>query len=875
MTTYTNVFSGSLLQLSQQFYEAITLSANITLSWSTDFGSSSLVVASIMDISPTAGGFTVTLPDARNVSVGLAFSINNPTVNTFTLKANDGSTISAMNGPSFNTLYLTNNTTQSGTWRLIPFIGTTAVTSVAVSTSGTSGNLITSGSPITVSGTIGLTLGADLLGLTSLGTNVGLAVRTTTGGAWGTTFLTGTTSQIVLSNASGVFGSPTIGLASAIAGNVDSIQLSGGNLNIGLVANTIAANNANGPLYLQSVGTGSINLTAGSTGNINLGVGSSGSIRAYNDVVLKNTAITLQDSSLSNSVSLFANGVSSTYSLALPGSIGTSSQVLGISSAVGSVAALTWLNAPTFSGISTINTVPIFTSAAGSLGDSTVTITGAGLNVIGATSRINLIDGVGTINMALIGATNTITSIVGDLHITAPGGSFVGLSAPQYMLNTQPLYFSPTSVGTDQFVAFKSPAAGTIVGNPIWTLPIRDAVSPGQFLSSNAAGTLSWVSGSTGTVTSITATAPNLTGGVITTTGTIGLNPVLTGLTSITLGTIRIGSPSAIDITSTGALALNATGLLALLPSTAVQVGGGVGVIPLRFYDTDASNYVSFQSAGVVPANVQWVLPSADATISGQALTSNAALALSWTSVGTVTSVTAGTNLTGGVITTTGTIALSSTPTGLTSLGVGTFTASGTSLTTSGAMDINATGVMTLNPTTAIKLGSGAGVVPLRFYNAVGTFYNGLQAGNPGANVTWTLPTVDGVANRPLVTSGGTVLSFATTVSATNLTTTPADSSGGLTGAGGPIAAFNTDYQNLTGYDVMLMVYLNITVNTTGVIACGVSSGASPPQQTVFSGLTSTGFITIPVYWPSNYYFKITNSGGITLTIVASQITPV
>lgn len=54
----------------------------------------------------------------------------------------------------------------------------------------------------------------------------------------------------------------------------------------------------------------------------------------------------------------------------------------------------------------------------------------------------------------------------------------------------------------------------------------------------------------------------------------------------------------------------------------------------LRFADSDSSNWVAFQAPGTVAANVTWTLPATDATVSGHALKSNAAGALSWGTAG-------------------------------------------------------------------------------------------------------------------------------------------------------------------------------------------------------------------------------------------------
>lgn len=60
-----------------------------------------------------------------------------------------------------------------------------------------------------------------------------------------------------------------------------------------------------------------------------------------------------------------------------------------------------------------------------------------------------------------------------------------------------------------------------------------------------------------------------------------------------------------------------------------VQIGSAGA---LRFADTDSSNYVAFKSAGTVPSNVTWTLPSADGT-SGQFLSTNGSGILSFASV--------------------------------------------------------------------------------------------------------------------------------------------------------------------------------------------------------------------------------------------------
>lgn len=202
------------------------------------------------------------------------------------------------------------------------------------------------------------------------------------------------------------------------------------------------------------------------------------------------------------------------------------------------------------------------------------------------------------------------------------------------------------------------------------------------------------VSSGAGTVTSITAGA-NLTGGTITTTGTIALNPVLTGMTSIaatsSLTVKTAGNITALTIdtgqtaTFVGTVGINGninfnTNSAALGLFSNAAVGAGTGGVYFdaamgnlhfnggntssiwKFFDTtglqilyvfnngSATNSVGISNgalvlqssngalAHTVPTSmpggnytVTW--PAAVATITGQALTSSTAGALSWTNV--------------------------------------------------------------------------------------------------------------------------------------------------------------------------------------------------------------------------------------------------
>jgi len=57
----------------------------------------------------------------------------------------------------------------------------------------------------------------------------------------------------------------------------------------------------------------------------------------------------------------------------------------------------------------------------------------------------------------------------------------------------------------------------------------------------------------------------------------------------------------------------------------------------MKFADADNSHYVAFKAPATVSSSVTWTLPDADATASGQALTSNSAGTLSWAAAGITT----------------------------------------------------------------------------------------------------------------------------------------------------------------------------------------------------------------------------------------------
>ncbi len=117
MTGFTQTFGGTVVYASDVSYRAVALSANVTLSWPTELATNTNVVASIMDVTPTTTGLTITMPAANQASVGETALFFNAGSDTFTVADAGGNTIIAVAAGIAWQVYLTGNSTANGTWR--------------------------------------------------------------------------------------------------------------------------------------------------------------------------------------------------------------------------------------------------------------------------------------------------------------------------------------------------------------------------------------------------------------------------------------------------------------------------------------------------------------------------------------------------------------------------------------------------------------------------------------------------------------------------------------------------------------------------------------------------------------------------------------
>lgn len=117
MASFTQTFGGSNIYPSDVSYRYVSLTISQTLDWALETAPSNNVVASIMDINATTTSLVITMPDAREASTGETVLFNNVGSNTFTVRTSTGVQICAPTSGSTFQIYLTDNSTESGTWR--------------------------------------------------------------------------------------------------------------------------------------------------------------------------------------------------------------------------------------------------------------------------------------------------------------------------------------------------------------------------------------------------------------------------------------------------------------------------------------------------------------------------------------------------------------------------------------------------------------------------------------------------------------------------------------------------------------------------------------------------------------------------------------
>ena len=125
--SYTSVFGGNTIYPSDVSYLSITLSVDTPLEWPLESSGTEAPAARIIDVDPTASGFSIDLPDATLTGAGQTILFNNiDGAYSFYVKDFDGNTLATVAFGEQWQVYLAATTTSAGTWRVFRYGASTA-----------------------------------------------------------------------------------------------------------------------------------------------------------------------------------------------------------------------------------------------------------------------------------------------------------------------------------------------------------------------------------------------------------------------------------------------------------------------------------------------------------------------------------------------------------------------------------------------------------------------------------------------------------------------------------------------------------------------------------------------------------------------------
>jgi hypothetical protein len=129
-------FSGGVVNPGQVSYLSLSISADTELEWPSFSQNTDEVVASIIEVTATAG-LAIMLPDARQAGNGSLTLIRNVGANAFDVDENDGSNIGSIGAGVAKLIYLRDNSTQGGDWGIFTYgTGTSSADASALAGAG-------------------------------------------------------------------------------------------------------------------------------------------------------------------------------------------------------------------------------------------------------------------------------------------------------------------------------------------------------------------------------------------------------------------------------------------------------------------------------------------------------------------------------------------------------------------------------------------------------------------------------------------------------------------------------------------------------------------------------------------------------------------
>lgn len=132
MPGFNETFGGSVIYPSQTTYLSLILTGDVTLNWPIEqqIGGSD-IVADILDLSASAPGRSVIMPDATQATTGFTSLFNNVGAETVTVKDSSGGTIISLVSGTAWQIYLTDNSTEAGVWRTFQYGASVSVSNAA------------------------------------------------------------------------------------------------------------------------------------------------------------------------------------------------------------------------------------------------------------------------------------------------------------------------------------------------------------------------------------------------------------------------------------------------------------------------------------------------------------------------------------------------------------------------------------------------------------------------------------------------------------------------------------------------------------------------------------------------------------------------
>lgn len=218
-------------------YQKIILNTNITLSWDFPQLPNTTVIQDFNDIESNNDARTITLPNALGRAMGVGYKFTNIGFNDFVILNNTGIPIqNAISPGQIFEIFLTDNTTQGGVWRTVPYGGgVVGITALSFESKNTSLS-IAPGSINPPTGNLVFEISKSLDNLNELSNTISkgfLIIKNTNPLEYSTASLQNNDSNITITNADGVLASPAINLAQNID-NISSIK----------IANSKIANNS-------------------------------------------------------------------------------------------------------------------------------------------------------------------------------------------------------------------------------------------------------------------------------------------------------------------------------------------------------------------------------------------------------------------------------------------------------------------------------------------------------------------------------------------------------------------------------------------------------------------------------------------------------